>query len=255
LTLILTYVGRGVVLQVADRLVSQATADRVTAFDAQSNKNVIFLARDAIATIAYTGASFLGRGRHTDQWIVECLTGFEIKKGYPGRAPAMYSMGDWSRSWPDIGQAVDRLQHRLAEAVANLDPMARRDPPTLVLAGYMSQGKRARPFGCSIYKHLTLGYTRGWTRRHIGRRFVMAHHPKGHIPDPEYQALRQSVGSLRKTDELREKFVDQIRTVAARQAARQRQVVGSQCMCVAIHPSWDPIVGCPGRGARRSRRG
>lgn len=77
MTLILSYVDRSHVLQVGDRLVSQkwtypSGRTIYTPHERLANKAVIYVARDAIATISYTGAAYLN-GKNTDNWIAETL--------------------------------------------------------------------------------------------------------------------------------------------------------------------------------------
>ena len=77
MTLILSYVDRSHVLQVSDRLVSQkwtypSGRSIYTAHEPFANKAVVYVARDAIATISYTGVAYLD-GKNTDQWIAETL--------------------------------------------------------------------------------------------------------------------------------------------------------------------------------------
>jgi hypothetical protein len=60
MTLILTYASARYVLQVTDRLVTQGGK----IFDPLANKNLIYVARDAIVTVGYGyNAESWGRGR------------------------------------------------------------------------------------------------------------------------------------------------------------------------------------------------
>lgn len=66
MTLILTLVTPSQVLQVSDRLVTRGTSR----FDEFANKNVIFLAKNALVTIGYSGLAYLD-GVPTDHWLAE----------------------------------------------------------------------------------------------------------------------------------------------------------------------------------------
>lgn len=46
-------------------------------FDPEANKTIVYVARDAIVSIGYTGRAYL-EGRPTDQWIAEQLIGEEV---------------------------------------------------------------------------------------------------------------------------------------------------------------------------------
>jgi hypothetical protein len=230
------------VLQVTDRLVSRSSTGKIEAFDSQSNKNLVFWTRNGLAAIAYTGLSFLGRGLHTDQWIADCLIGSATNEPTTG-APSWMMAGDWSATWPDMGQAIDRLQRKLAEAVANLQPREWRvHAPKLVVAGWIYYRRaRARPFACEIFRHRTLGYTRRWLGRHLGRRALMGHCPIGQISRADFKALTASVNG-KTLGQVEEAFVEQIRTTSKQQAVALQQVVGSDCMCITIQPPRGKLV-------------
>ena len=85
-------------LQVTDRLVTQSIGGRNLPFDPASNKNLVFIARNGVATIAYTGLSFLDAGKrvHTDQWIAETIIGRSLSDGPEGQ-PAMLQGGGGPR--------------------------------------------------------------------------------------------------------------------------------------------------------------
>jgi hypothetical protein len=170
MTLILTSVSWAGVLQVTDRLVTQSIGGRNLPFDPASNKNLVLIARDGVATIAYTGLSFLDAGKrvHTDQGIAETIVGRSLSDGPEGQ-PAMLQ-GGGGRGWPDLGQAIDRIQRRLPEALAALPANWRRQPPTVTVAGWMHYRRRrkwSRPLGCEIHHLPGLGYTRQWLDRRM----------------------------------------------------------------------------------------
>jgi hypothetical protein len=259
-TLILTYVGHPGILQVTDRLVSRSIGGRPEIYDASSNKNVIFAAKNGIATIAYTGLSFLDQGVHTDRWIAETLLGRRLTKD-PKEAPPMMTGGGSRTGWPDIGQAVDRLQHGLARAMANVRPPEwRRHPPTLVVAGWIYYARRRkvpRPFACEIHHIPGLGYTRRWIDRHIYRSCVVGQCPSNYLPKGEFQRFASTSGSKAPLEAARD-LIDQIRAVSRLHPSS----VGPDCMCISldpprkkqvVHVRYEPLA--PERGTFERRRG
>lgn len=72
MTLILTHLSAGYpyALQVTDRLVTKGGSP----FDPLANKNIVYVARNAIVSIAYTGLAYID-GIPTDVWIAERLVG------------------------------------------------------------------------------------------------------------------------------------------------------------------------------------
>lgn len=101
MTLVLSELSRRWVLQATDRLVSRNGKP----FDALANKNVVFLARDGIVVIGYTGLAYLDDPPvTTDSWIARHLA--------PGLSPqdegegALQVVGYPPGRWPDLGKAL-----------------------------------------------------------------------------------------------------------------------------------------------------
>ncbi len=104
MTLVLTLVTTRYVMQVADRLV---TTDGKK-FDPVSNKSLIYLARNAIVTIGYSGLAYLD-GIPTDEWLAQMLWGKELPRHDDGRA-AGHVFGGEGRQIIDIGRAIERVR-------------------------------------------------------------------------------------------------------------------------------------------------
>lgn len=104
MTLVLTLVTTRYVMQVADRLV---TTDGKR-FDPASNKSLIYLARNAIVTIGYSGLAYLD-GIPTDEWIAQKLWGRELPRHDDGRAVG-HVLGGELRQSLDIGRAIERVR-------------------------------------------------------------------------------------------------------------------------------------------------
>ena len=104
MTLVLTLVTTRYVMQVADRLV---TTDGKK-FDPASNKSLIYLAKNAIVTIGYSGLAYLD-GIPTDEWIAQTLWGKELPRRDDGRV-AGHVLGGGGRQSIDIGRAIERVR-------------------------------------------------------------------------------------------------------------------------------------------------
>lgn len=118
MTQILGVVTRKLVFHVSDRLLSQQTALGVQAFDRNSNKAVIFCARDAHVVVAYTGRAYLDN-IPTDTFIAQSLL------GQPLADRAFMDIG-YPTAWTDIGRSVKRLQEELCGALQRT-PRAERN--------------------------------------------------------------------------------------------------------------------------------
>jgi len=104
MTLVLSLLTTRYVMQVADRLV---TADGKL-IDPASNKSLIYLARNAIVAIGYSGLAYLD-GIPTDEWIAQTLWGKEFPRHDDGRAVG-HVLGMEGRQCIDIGGAIERIR-------------------------------------------------------------------------------------------------------------------------------------------------
>jgi len=84
MTQILTAACPNYVVQVSDRLLTKACGADVREFDPIANKTVVFRARDAIVTIAYSGIAFVG-SMPTDDRIAQTRWGEEPPRGRNGK--------------------------------------------------------------------------------------------------------------------------------------------------------------------------
>lgn len=106
MTLILSHLSRGFVLQVSDRLVTGIQPGKSpSSFDALANKTIIYWARDAIVGMSYTGPAYVGQ-LPTDDWIAKMLTGFDVSQEFGMRTGPL-------PQWWDIGQATRLLAREL----------------------------------------------------------------------------------------------------------------------------------------------
>ncbi len=109
MTLILSHLSRGFVLQVSDRLVTRIRpGDTPSLFDALANKTIIYQARDAIVSMGYTGPAYIGQ-LPTDDWIAKTLTGVDVSEKFGMRTGPL-------PQWWDIGQATRLLLRELMDS-------------------------------------------------------------------------------------------------------------------------------------------
>jgi hypothetical protein len=205
-------------------------AGRVSDYDPQSNKSVIFSAADGLLTVAYTGLSYLG-DTPTDQWIAETLQGEPIPVGPDGERPWTFTTR-WRRDWPSLGEAIRQVRDGLPNALASVRPEWRTIPITIVAAGWqLYRRAKARPVIQTIHKVDASGTTRVEAApRHLGRDLYMSTEPDGHLSDEEFKQLisgmRNKGGKARLDD-----MVGAVRMVAGRS-----KMVGPHCMCTVLPP-------------------
>jgi hypothetical protein len=128
------------VLQVSDRLVSQRRPGRpLTKHDSKFNKHILFMAKDAVVSIGFTGLAYLDNVP-TDQWLASVLTNEQpsAPQGGPGRGTRFRLFGGrlFPPEWPDIGTAMKRLQTRLSIAFPKLRREERQSGLYLTVAGW-----------------------------------------------------------------------------------------------------------------------
>src|SRR5260221_2095551 len=96
MTLILSHLSRAFVLQSSDRLVTRLNPGRAPSpFDPLANKTILYLARDAIVAMGYTGPAYIGK-LTTDDWIVKTLTGVDVTQDFgirTGKVPRLFDIG------------------------------------------------------------------------------------------------------------------------------------------------------------------
>ncbi|MDQ3619345.1 MAG: hypothetical protein M3391_04360 [Actinomycetota bacterium] len=238
-------------LQVSDRLV---TSNRV-AFDAQANKTLLCRFTNAVAALAYSGPAFL-EGVPTDQWIARRLRGEPPQMGrglYIGK-PKWFT---------DIGKALNDLAVGLKHAMA---------PLRGGYSGYISvaavgwqwrtrrrQLQRIRPV---LYRLERPGFDaefvvstlpRGWDHgSSVGRaKFALCQTPWPNELTPEdVEALR---GSLREGPADMGFREEELLKAIAKVAARDRPVVGQDCMSIRIPPVGSPTITIAYRGLAPER--
>jgi hypothetical protein len=262
MTLILSYCAKGYVCQVGDRLVSKRYASGKTLpHDPWFNKQVLYLARDGLFIIGFSGVGHIGNVP-TDQWIASIVANEPLAAG--GRRSGI-GLGTELRSsstmfpshWLDIGRAVERLRNAIAFAFARLQQMQQRlelgAGLTIVLAGHKYKlrwrGSRVKTHHIRpvFYK---LSYSEkpypgvslapldrywGWERgdSYLDYTPELPRHFRNNI----LTRLRQE-GSHTTDKRIEAMLVDGIREVAQ----DPQWGVSSDCVSVSLMPSRDPEV-------------
>lgn len=236
MTQIVSQLCRAFVLQVADRLVTKTSASGLSEpFDALANKNLIYLARDAIVCMSYTGPAYVGPFP-TDDWIAAKLTGLG-PSSHPSERFGMRT-GPLPHWW-DIGQAADLLLRELkASEIAT-----HKENFELVIVGWKWKAGKRPPEGRRQPVPI------GWMiRKPYGKRFIEIERlPRCWYWKPGAQFLASPEGnsnlSLAELGQLAQKMrqltgaqfeqtiVDAIRMVAARNPS-----VGPNCMSILLAP-------------------
>ena len=146
MTLILTAIIPGHVVQVSDRLV---TTTHKAVVDQRANKVLLYRADDAIAVLGYTGLAFLG-DRPTDEWIAERLWG-EPLVVVDGSAMAITTQRESSQP-RELGPALKSLRDDLQAFVRRLSIPEQNAPLQINVAGWRSGRRWIKPVFFSIQK-------------------------------------------------------------------------------------------------------
>jgi hypothetical protein len=118
-------------LQVSDRRVTRARGLRLEEFDPDANKNLLYLAPDAIVSMGYSGGAFV-EGVPTDTWIAQTLTGVDsfvvggVLAGFLGPVPRVM----------DIGQSAEWLRIELERVTSGMRHRRGFQPITIAIVGF-----------------------------------------------------------------------------------------------------------------------
>jgi hypothetical protein len=139
------------ILQVSDRLVStKLLGQPLSDHDPRFNKHILFVARDAVVAIGFTGLAYLD-GVPVDQWIASVLTSEppSAPQGGDGRGFRVATFGRriFPSDWPDIGTAMKRIQGRVSSAAPRLRKEERESGLCLSLAGWQGRWRWSRDEG------------------------------------------------------------------------------------------------------------
>jgi hypothetical protein len=228
MTLVLTAICPGYVVQVADRLLT--TVPQRDTFDQVANKTVVYRAMDGIVTIAYTGAAYI-ENVPTDEWIAGILWGQSAPRGPDGLSPTIV-VGRRPVDY-DVGLACIKLQ----EALQALSPNTLGPSPLKIsVSGFMESNERGRPVWVEIIRpynstHVSLHhlYPRGIVPKE--RDFVISQlgaHLDRELIQRQFDEHNRVNGPCRDID------VEKILASLIREKAAVDQTVGSELMSVII---------------------
>jgi hypothetical protein len=237
-TLILSHMSRAFVSQVSDRLVTKtAKGHTPTPFDALSNKNIVYWARDAIVSISYTGPAYIGP-LTTDDWIVQKLTGVDVSEKFGMR---WFPLSHWL----DIGQSTRLLLQELtcseiAKQYVNFElvavgwqwktrrPLAGRYEPVPMAWG-LSKAEAGK------FEKEVERLPRYWYRKHSS--FFHAP-PACNMPKTEFEKMFAHLRSRRplETGVETASSVEQASVNAIRSVSNSNPYVGPNCMGVILAP-------------------
>lgn len=232
MTLIVSQACNRFVLQVSDRLVTSLGGGRSRPHDAASNKTVLFQARDGIASLSYTGLSYIG-DQPTDSWIAELLIGHRMKQ-MDVNTPFTMLLGKREGPWHFMGPALQKIATELTAAAHERESALLRYPVIVVVAGwlwYRRNRKHPRPFFAGIQQAADGRYTIQYGPRLFGNHFFAMPVPSSYLRPEEKQPFLERLKPLDPELSL-SALVGTVRMVAAR-----TDTVGPDCMSVLIsHP-------------------
>ena len=236
MTLILTLVSRHFVLQVSDRMVSKGGVPIRPA----SNKTVVFLARDGMATASYTGLAEVN-GIATDDWIARRAAGVADW----GAQPVAWIMKGKRPRWPDIGTVARSIADDLTMALAGYTSVEAKSLLQVVLAGWQwkRSGSHARPVLWQITRDETGSFKAisKYPRHEYRSRFMFAAVPMW--PQADLAELRGQLAAGKASDRAgaRDLLVETVRAVSKSQPG----TVGPHCMSVLLYPPEGEVTFIP----------
>jgi hypothetical protein len=244
MTLNLIGTAYGSVVQVTDRLVTRERP--FEKFDPAANKNVIFLARNGLLTIGYTGRAYVG-DQPTDRWIARKLALDETLQD--DGSGAVHTGFGRPKRWMNIGQAMKHLAEELTRAwrdhnyeIGKMQVFA--SGFQWPAAGWTWKLGRSRPVIWEIMSRASrpefgafpVERYFGWERGLV----TVAALPRAALSD---HSLRSLAGDLA-LSETPEAIIARM-VSAIREASSQHNVVGPDCMSIHLpSPRLSRVVTC-----------
>ena len=236
------------VMQVTDRLISKQD---LSPFDKASNKNVIFRATDAVVSVAYSGAAYIGVVP-TDQWLAAILSG---DRDLASSDFTLRFTGG-PRLWPTLATAAIRLRDaltRLPLDVQFLDvtiagwyqPRANAGARTILWSFTKEVGKATvwdRAPRHYLLPRPTFGGVEGslarWISgtlngpRGVNARSLVAAGPSQNVSAQSLREMAEEVREVRTQGDLQEaRLVDALRREAGRTPG-----IGKDCISIVMPP-------------------
>ena len=224
MTLLLAHAARYGVIHVSDRLLT--FTHPIRPFDESSNKVLLYLCADAIVTVAYTGAAYIG-STPTDVWIAQQLIGKKIERHETFGLPV-------ELEHRTIASVIEALRSSLESAV----PVKVAPKVELLIAGWRwgrrKRPQRPQPFVAALYWNgnsmATMIPPRYWWFKR-GRDEALGALPKANMGRVRLQEVMKQVNQCSTDVEMRDVLA---RTV--RETSVENPTVGKDCMSVMIPP-------------------
>src|SRR5687768_4071 len=230
MTLILSQAGWRWALQVSDRLVSKIRQGTSSPHDFRANKTVVFISARGVASLSYSGLSYVGT-LPTDEWIAQAIAGEPYPKNDEGN-PFLVISGHGSRPWPTLQQALSRV--RTALDALWRGPHAgdlTRVPITIEISGWLlSRSNPPRPLLARISGPPGGPYALRWGQRLRGSMSDVTAFPNHGLDGSRLAELLPHRNDVTLSHVLRS-AVSLIRQVAVREPT-----VGTDCVSVTISP-------------------
>lgn len=242
MTLILSYVCPGYVLQVSDRLLTTVESPP-RRYDDASNKSIVWAGRDAVVTMSYTGIAYI-KGIPADQWIAEQLHGRPLP-----RPIALYTAAPWSYPCLDLGLGLERLRNALEGVCEKSVEWSRFE---VVVAGWQDlfkHGRKPPRIACALIAKRDDGLFRinrvhrhwQWEAWRKGR-FSIFRNPL--VTDP-LRGIEWLPGQLKAVESQdwpsHAELVQKLLVEAIRSEASRSEVIGTDVMSVFLpHPDIGP---------------
>ncbi|MCP1469862.1 hypothetical protein J3E64_001544 [Sphingobium sp. OAS761] len=223
MTLILSITDIAAARHVSDRRVTLLGGTVPRVHSPVENKTIIFLCKDAIGVIGYTGVAYIG-SEPTDQWIANVLA----------PQPAGPGLGEFAIGGKGLGSAkLQTLVWRLRNAVANAPLPLRARVLQIAISGYRIRRRRCLPFGLELVWNALGPKVSGLMRqpRSLGQRTIVGQIGDGFVGDE----LRQHV--IAGAEQNREENSDALlrgMVHAVRARAAQTATVGGDVMTVLV---------------------
>jgi hypothetical protein len=239
MTQILSVVTRKCVFHASDRLLTQTSEVQTTDFDRNSNKTIVFCARDAQVVVGYSGRAYLDN-LPTDTFIAQALIGIPL--------PGTGSIG-WPDSWVDIGRAVDRLMEQCTAALQR-SPLAEQTPQAsgleISILGWR-QGRHCNSRIAPIVWAIQRPKTGDWGELEVKRHTRLWEWNRGFalscIPEAPREVIDWVRANLRERAARSPLEIKRILIEGVRRCAEARPAtVGKDCQHVLLTPTMKPQV-------------
>lgn len=220
MTLVITRASNRGLLQVTDRLVTTRLG---TKFDELANKNLVFLTKDAIASIAYTGLAYLEE-LPTDVWLARALTGLATEPLMRG-----IQFGDTPEQL-HVYPALQKIAKGLHRVLSGGPPL----PFELIMAGFKwTRSKPAEVFVWQAYYDRSGGLRLGTMARNwqYPAKALVRVIPGSNFSSADMKRLSEE---LRGASDPRSSEVAMVN--ALRRVAQNNHYVGPDCMTIRIAP-------------------